>query len=121
MSIDLKHKVGKIIHKLNDLSVYHVVVGFDGQGDSGEIHEVEAYGKKNFHNLIDLDEKMYKQIEDYIYDVIENNVCADGYDWYNNDGGWGTVHIYPETKEIKIEYHQRTTEDINWDVNILSE
>ena len=28
--------------------------------------------------------------EDYVYDVIENNVCADGYDWYNNDGGWGT-------------------------------
>ena len=54
-------------------------------------------------------------------DVIENNVCADGYDWYNGEGGWGNLHIYPETKEIKIEYHQRTTEDVDWDVSILSE
>ena len=56
---------------------------------------------------IDLDPEMYKQIEDYAYDVIENNVCADGYDWYNGDGGWGNLHIYPATKEIKIEYHQK--------------
>ena len=121
MSIDLKHKVGKIIHKLNDLSVYHVVVGFDGQGDSGEIHEVEAYTEPKYSGNINLDPEIYKQIEDYAYDVIENNVQTDGYDWYNGDGGWGNLHIYPATKEIKIEYHQRTTEDVDWDVSMLSE
>jgi hypothetical protein len=45
-----------------------------------------------------------------LYEVLSTNY---DYDWYNNDGGYGTVRINIEDKTWKVDGAIRSIEDAN--------
>lgn len=89
-----------IEHGITALKVY-----YEGSGDSGAVEGV-VYSKLNFtdpddieskldtwgsnQQLSDLDETIYARVIDFAYKILDGNEIDD---WYNNDGGWGTICI----------------------------
>lgn len=73
---------------------------FSGSGDSGEIHDVvghvteDAYGEG-----IKLQDDDGNTVTSFFDDYLEKT----GYDWYNNDGGYGNITLNLETGEIKCD------------------
>ena len=104
-----------IMGKLRDHSVYKVVSNFDGQGDSGEVYETLFYDKDG--NEIDID--MHNQLEDFVYDKIEDAVNSYGGDWVNNDGGYGTLELYLTDFKVECNYYQRTVDEYDWSSDIF--
>ena len=86
-----------IFDKLKELEITSVTVYFDGCGDSGEIHWVE------FTPELD-DNSFSKEIEDWAYDVLEGT----GVDWYNNEGGFGTIVLDVNARTYSFDVNQRT-------------
>ena len=99
-----------VISRLIDCGIAKVIAEFDGQGDSGEVHEYSFYDIDD--NLIDYKEN--QELEDYIYSLIEECVNSYGGDWVNNDGGYGHVTINVKDKSIDARYCQRTVDVFGW-------
>lgn len=102
----------KVLFKLMDESVSHVEINFDGEGDSGEIHEINYYVDKMFGTNHG---KCYDHmVDDVAYDLIYEMVNEYGGDWYNGDGGYGHVHIHVMEQHIEGKYNQRTVDEYFW-------
>lgn len=88
-----------------DLS--YIEISFDGAGDSGEIGNIIAYNKEEQVEIIDFQKEEY----DVLRDFSEYWLSEQNYDWYNNDGGWGTINLYPDGSikcdmNIRIQSHE---------------
>lgn len=74
-------------------------VTYSGCGDSGEVTEVYATVKGDIdegtHQFNYKDDE-YDEISEIVYDLLT-------YDWYNNDGGGGTVDINFNRGEVGID------------------
>jgi hypothetical protein len=99
------------ILKLKDLDIEEIVVEFSGSGDSGDIDEIN-YNTIN-GNSIDVDDLIHTKIENLAWKILQK-IDSVG-DWVNNEGGFGTLYIYTEKSTFTLEYHQRTTEEHNWE------
>ena len=119
----------KLLKKFLELNkIHHAEIKFNGAGDSGAIDEIALYDKNNnqlpekilkmncmvkstkdisvFNPKVEkwMTTKTYSSltmegfIEKLSYEVIE----IPGVDWYNNEGGGGTVDIDFSTEEIKL-------------------
>ena len=104
----------KIVSQLIDYGIYEVRADFDGQGDEGEIHELSYYDIDHSYITDDVNLLPFN-MEDFMYDKIEDLVNEYGGDWVNNDGGYGTISFYPYHKKFKGEYSQRTIDQYVWD------
>jgi hypothetical protein len=93
-----------------DQGIAKVIANFDGQGDSGEVYDIDFYDIEN--ELIDY--KASAQLEDYVYSLVEDCVNSYGGDWVNNDGGYGSVTINVKDKSINAHYNQRTVDEYGW-------
>ena len=102
-----------LIGKLKDHGVAKVIANFDGQGDSGEVYDIEFYDIYENH----IDYNTCATLEDFIYDKIEQLVGSYGGDWVNNDGGYGQLNIDVKDKIIDGHYNQRTVDGYSWDGN----
>lgn len=85
------------------LSVYEqgvemVEVDFSGSGDSGDIDEWRYLDSET--DEIDIDEKSKAIIKKIGEEIINNNY---GYDWYNNEGGRGTLYMNLKEKTWNID------------------
>jgi len=56
-----------------------------------------------------------EDLRDLGYDILSDS----GYDWYNNDGGYGSIHISLLTGEVKLDIRIRVTD--TEDYLVLSE
>lgn len=88
---------------LKDNNVDKVEVTYSGSGDSGCIDDVVAYDADYKH--IDLDSivsniDVKEAIEDLSYEILQDKYQ---YDWYNNEGGYGTIYIH--------------INDLNWNID----
>ena len=63
--------------------VVSVEIKFAGYGDSGQIEEIEVVMADGHVEPDDLN----KKLEDWVYSFLDGT----GVDWYNNDGGQGTI------------------------------
>ena len=106
-----------IVGKLKDHGIAKIIAEFDGQGDSGEVHDITFYDIN--HNYIDFD--VCNILEDYIYKLIEECVNDYGGDWVNNDGGYGNVNIDLKNKTVEIDYNQRTIDEYAWSSSIFDD
>jgi hypothetical protein len=105
------------------LSIYEqgiemVEVDFSGSGDSGDIDEWRYLDADN--DEIDIDDKSEAIIKMIGEEIINHNY---GYDWYNNDGGRGTLYMNLKKRTWKIEGVQYVEEPNSEEgelVNILS-
>jgi len=103
-----RNKIIAISNHLLDKGVYRVSVEFSGSGDDGDIDEIIYYDVDDWEVSIDAD--IDKTLEDFFYSEINKRVHRVG-DWVNNDGGYGRLEYHTESREARVEYYQRTTEE----------
>jgi hypothetical protein len=87
----------KAIISLKDNGVARIVVSYSGSGDSGGIDEVSYFDKENTeikHDELAVD---HNGVQDLAYPLLEGIE-----DWYNNEGGDGTIDIHLNTLKYKI-------------------
>lgn len=120
-----------LLFKLKDLGIAYIQASYEGAGDSGAIEEILYIdNKKAIEEDLDFDElsadnyisdrdcgidfkidsSLDSLIEDLVYALLENVE-----DWYNNDGGFGTVNINISTGEYSINNNVRYTETHSYD------
>ena len=93
-----------LLLQLADLGVTGIKVIYSGGGDSGAIDDIiytteevtfledlenlDQYSE-NVLNLKDLSTSLYSDIEDFAHSKLLDNIE----DWWNNEGGYGTILI----------------------------
>lgn len=80
-----------------------VEIYFDGSGDSGSIEDLAARDEKE--EIISIPATIKEKLEDWAYGVLEGT----GVDWYNNDGGFGTIILDVKERKYSFEVSQRET------------
>ena len=122
-----------LLLKLADLGVTGIKIFYSGGGDSGDIDDIiytttkeasfdnimnlTSYGE-NLLNLQTLDDELADKIKDFASEKILNDLE----DWWNNDGGYGTMLIkIPSGKyEINNMIYITDTEEFEHDGDLIS-
>ena len=130
-----------VFNMLKVLGGVEAVVEFQGGGDSGEIHDaclLDAYGKeidmdgvtydwRVTTSYFDQDKKDWVQqttiqpveLSDILRDTTEEMLEEQGLDWYNNDGGQGSMRIdltqSPPTVTLQVGINYTTTDEHEFD------
>jgi hypothetical protein len=103
--------------KLADLGVTGIKVQYEGSGDSGcientvyttekmDINDIEVWYQDAKH-LRELDSGLASDIENF----VEDKLLQDIEDWWNNDGGYGSVCILIPSGKYKIYNDIRITQ-----------
>tara|TARA_Y100000389_G_C17441380_1_gene508779 strand:+ start:1065 stop:1391 length:327 start_codon:yes stop_codon:yes gene_type:complete len=105
-----------LIGKLKDRGIARVQAKFDGQGDDGEVHDIIFYDIDDDH----INYTSCKNLEDFIYDKIDELVSDYGGDWVNNDGGYGDLEIDVQNRILTGHYNQRTIDEHDWSCNLFN-
>ena len=115
---------------MDDVKPYKIAsleVDFSGSGDSGEITDIRFYvskGKKIEQANWD---SIPKVLADRARDVVNDEMIGKlGGDWWNNDGGYGSVVVDFRTGKASIEanyYEMRVadTENLELDLNDIQD
>jgi hypothetical protein len=115
-----------LLLQLADRGVTGIKVTYEGSGDSGAIEnvvytaeklredekdafdvlfDINVWGK-GVPNLKDLDSGLASDIENFVEEKLLNDIE----DWWNNEGGYGTVCILVPSGKYKIVNDVRITE-----------
>jgi hypothetical protein len=89
---------------VKEAGIYKVEVDFSGGGDSGDIDDWRYYNEEG--DEIDIDEITVNddRVINIIQQIGERIIHSHySYDWYNNEGGRGTLHMDFKEKEWDIE------------------
>jgi hypothetical protein len=107
-------KTATLFAALKDAGVTSVEIRYDGGGDSGQVEDVEFYGPNGY--TTEPSDKFEGDLQDLAYHILEQHY---DYDWYNNDGGYGTITIeLIDEPVILIDGYVRALEDANGAVNL---
>ena len=123
-----------LLLQLADLGVTGIKIIYSGGGDSGAIDEIIYTTEKvtcledlddldpyseNVLNLRDLSTSLYSNIEDFATSQILDNIE----DWWNNEGGYGTVLITIPSGNYKINnnIYFTETETYNHNGNLINQ
>jgi len=123
-----------LLLQLADLGVTGIKIIYSGGGDSGAIDEIIYTTEKvtNFEDLDDLDQysenvlnlrdlstSLYSDIEDFATSKLLDNIE----DWWNNEGGYGTVLIAIPSGNYKINnnIYFTETETYNHNGNLINQ
>jgi hypothetical protein len=123
-----------LLLQLADLGVTGIKIIYSGGGDSGAIDEIIYTTEKvtNFEdlesldqysedvlNLRDLSTSLYSNIEDFATSKLLDNIE----DWWNNEGGYGTVLITIPSGNYKINnnIYFTETETYNHNGNLINQ
>jgi len=112
-----------IITALNSLSVVHVLIEYDGEGDNGQIHSIAAYAAND--HAVDLEQPYPVSIDEgdrqCSYDTLAEAIDAVAWDllrqyhdgFENNEGGCGTITISVPDAKITMDHNDRFVELFN--------
>ena len=122
-----------LLLKLADLGVTGVKIFYSGSGDSGDIDDVVYTTTKevNFNDINNLtnygENALYltnldHDLKEEISDFADQKILNDIEDWWNNDGGYGTMLIkIPSGKyEINNIIYVTDTEDFHHVGNLIN-
>jgi len=113
-------KTLKLLSKIHDIKT--IIIYFDGSGDSGSINDFHCLptlkaGFVTYNELTDykkdeivsVSEDVGGRIKEMGYSILEK--C--GFDWYNNEGGYGDINIkYEHGKATySVEFIQRVMQE----------
>lgn len=118
---------GVLLEALASAAVTHVVVTFDGYGDSGQIENVEVRTGDDAipmpEGTIETAEALWGQsepersivaiataVESLAYDVLERTHCG----WENSDGAYGDITFDVAAHAITLDYNERYTATENY-------
>jgi hypothetical protein len=122
-----------LLLKLADLGVTGIKIFYSGSGDSGDIDDVvytrtkeasfddintlNSYGENSLY-LKELDYDLKDEISDFANEKILNDIE----DWWNNDGGYGTmlIKIPSGQYEISNTIYVTDTEEFEHDGDLIS-
>jgi hypothetical protein len=93
---------------LEELGVRKISIEYDGGGDSGSIESIQFIdkdGKPIADEVIPTD--YMSSIDTAGYEILHSLYQTD---WWNNEGGFGTLIIDLETKEYTIDGYYRITD-----------
>ena len=136
-----KERKTLLMNMLKVLGGHSAVVEFQGGGDSGEIHNAVLYDQNNkeidcsgitidwtkriaLHDplrqeWVERDETMPTPVLDVLRDMAETMLENEGLDWYNNDGGQGSLNIdltqSPPTIVLNVGINYTQTDDHEFD------
>ena len=123
-----------LLLQLADLGVTGIKIIYSGGGDSGAIDDIIYTTEKvtNFEdleildqysedilNLRDLSTSLYSDIEDFATSKLLDNIE----DWWNNEGGYGTVLIAIPSGNYKINnnIYISNTEEYTHNGNLINQ
>jgi hypothetical protein len=97
-----------------------VSIEYDGEGDSGQVNDIQAFDRKR--QPISLDQPvtlaihkpeepttydtLYEALDDFAWTILE--IYHGGF--VNNDGGFGTIAIDANTAKVTIDHNDRITD-----------
>ena len=96
-----------VLLEFKRLEIVSCEVSFDGCGDSGAVNESEMsiYGSEGRDVTAEAPQELRDAVVAFAYDYLESS----GVDWYNNDGGYGTLEIDTSTESAGLNIEQRYT------------
>jgi hypothetical protein len=94
------------VSSLKNMGITELFGEYDGSGDSGSIETI--YCEDEDGNVIGIESDVESKVEEMLYEVLSDNY---DYDWYNNDGGYGTVRINIEDKTWTVNGYVRNIQD----------
>ena len=123
-----------LLLQLADLGVTGIKIIYSGGGDSGAIDDIIYTTEKvtnfedleildpyseNVLNLRDLSTSLYSDIEDFATSQLLDNIE----DWWNNEGGYGTVLIAIPSGNYKINnnIYISNTEEFTHNGNLINQ
>jgi len=123
-----------LLLQLADLGVTGIKIIYSGGGDSGAIDDIIYTTEKvtnfedleyldqyseNVLNLRDLSTSFYSDIEDFATEKLLDNIE----DWWNNEGGYGTVLIAIPSGNYKINnnIYISNTEEFTHNGNLINQ
>jgi hypothetical protein len=98
----------KAVVFLKDRGVAKITVTYEGSGDSGSIDNVLYYDKEDdehYSSQLDITESQHNDIQNLAYPMLDGIE-----DWYNNEGGYGSISIDLDEFTYSIENNIRVTE-----------
>jgi hypothetical protein len=114
MTNEEKQRTREVLTQLKNEGYTGVSISFDGAGDSGSITGAKAFTFTGDFILEDRYHEDFWQYEPEITEDLKNLgyeiLSESGYDWYNNDGGYGSIHISLLTGEINLDIKIRISE-----------
>ena len=116
-----------LFHTLAAARITHVIVSFDGYGDSGQIEDMEATAHGEVVDLPPDDiviaaavwgasepeprsMSIAGAVERLAYDLLEETHCG----WENNDGAYGDFTFDVAKRSITLDYNERYTASENY-------
>ena len=116
------------------LGILSVNVEFSGAGDSGEIESIDlnymAFSneskaedfQKNHDEVAVVPEEVEERLTELVGNLSDSILeGSEVPDWYNNEGGHGTLVWNPATKTIEVEVNERVigyeTTHLTYDAN----
>ena len=101
-------KLAALMSQLRDLGVKRAEIRYDGSGDSGSIDDVEFNSDAEKYSPMEVPVGLHSKCEELGYHILQTYY---DWDWYNDDGGYGSVNLLPDTDTIEIDGYVRTTEE----------
>lgn len=100
---------------------------FDGSGDDGSVTAIRGYklDAAQAEHVLATSEKRWIDIKYEQYGpIFDRLVDAIPIDWYNNDGGYGTIAVDLDDDGVHIDYAQRImsaeTGEVSLDISELA-
>lgn len=88
----------EILDRLTLAGAKNIYIGFDGSGDDGSVHAIDGLDENEHITEEDL--------ENWAYDLI----AGTGVDWYNNEGGFGTINLDVPKRTYNFDVYYRCSE-----------
>ncbi len=109
--------------ELSGMGITGILIRYDGSGDSGQIEEIQ-YCTEPIDAIEDVEDNVHyespelsvlssdlkSRIEDFTSDKLLENIE----DWYNNEGGYGTVSIMIPSGQYSIDNNIRVIDYENY-------
>ena len=108
-----------ILLEFKRLEIVSCVVPFDGCGDSGAVDESEMsiFGSEGHNVAAETPQELRDAVVAFAYDYLESS----GVDWYNNDGGYGTLEIDTSEEFASLNIEQRYTKTISYSFDMSAQ
>jgi len=112
MNTEEKQKTRDVLTQLKNEGYTGVSISFDGAGDSGFINGARAFkedfilNERRHDDYYNYEPQITNLLDDLGYAILSDS----GYDWYNNDGGYGSIHISLLTGDVELDIRIRVTD-----------
>jgi hypothetical protein len=124
--MEIKLKRNLAVQVIKDHNISNIEVEYHGGGDDGCIEKITYYViDPGSGDQVDIDVNMTKEVEsewdDLLYDLLNQHI---EWDWINNDGGSGWMHIdcTKNPWKIKIDHSQTIREESTYaDIDFSTE